>query len=198
MEEEFISGRRKARANWKRVAAKMIEKGYHVSSEECSARYRNMFSTYTRIKSNNKATGRGAVTWPYYTMFNEVYGQRGNIEPRSPLSQSMSNVENNISSRATLPHASTSQNAQEVSNESIFSHDTTCTENNNENIIFFKEKEGKQSWMQRFLLKKTEAQEKKDEEKLKIQKEIGEAMVGEMKKLNVTLALLVENINKPN
>ncbi|XP_041985568.1 uncharacterized protein LOC121737901 [Aricia agestis] len=54
---------------WKQIAPKI---GY--SPEECDKKFRNLKHTYLRLAEKKSATGK-AVTWPYFSDFEEIYGE---------------------------------------------------------------------------------------------------------------------------
>ncbi|XP_067140311.1 uncharacterized protein [Centruroides vittatus] len=102
MEEEFWKPIAKNKL-WVKVSDHLAIKGYKVSSTECDKKWRNLLSTYRRNKDKVKnKTGEGAITWPYFDLFNAAIGCRSDVTP-SPETLMSSLPEKNYSASSSTP-----------------------------------------------------------------------------------------------
>ncbi|KAF5290747.1 hypothetical protein FQR65_LT20600 [Abscondita terminalis] len=83
---EFKSSKKTNKAIWAAIAKQMNDNGYHVTGEQCDIKFRNLKKTYKRIKDNNSSTGAGAISWPYFSNFDNIFGHSHDINPQSLVS----------------------------------------------------------------------------------------------------------------
>lgn len=83
MEEEFANGRRKKCVLWRKVVEKIKEQkpDFTLNKDQVNRKFLNFLTTYKRIKSRNKESGRNATTWEFYEDFDEIYGIRHSVVP---------------------------------------------------------------------------------------------------------------------
>ncbi|XP_023211224.1 uncharacterized protein LOC111614077 [Centruroides sculpturatus] len=71
----------------------MNENNYLVTGNQCDEKWRNLKKTYKKIKDGNKQTGRGRSQWEFFSMMDEILGQRPDIEPPAIFESSSSTVQ---------------------------------------------------------------------------------------------------------
>ncbi|XP_018360007.1 PREDICTED: trihelix transcription factor GT-3a-like [Trachymyrmex cornetzi] len=71
---------------WKEVASNFHEKGYNITDEQCSTKWKNLKQKYKHVRDNNNETGRAAQTWEYFDMIDEFLHTRPEILPVSVAS----------------------------------------------------------------------------------------------------------------
>lgn len=86
--EAFKSGKKTNKSIWTNIARQMEKDGYHFVGEQCGIKFRNLKNTYKRIKDNNKQTGRGTISWPFYDRFDKIFGKSPDVNPISTASNS--------------------------------------------------------------------------------------------------------------
>ncbi|KAF5277074.1 hypothetical protein FQA39_LY06312 [Lamprigera yunnana] len=59
----------------------MAKKGYMFTGVQCDIKFRNLKKTYKRIIDNNKGTGNGAISWPYFDLFDSLFGKSADTVP---------------------------------------------------------------------------------------------------------------------
>ncbi|KAF2890801.1 hypothetical protein ILUMI_15372 [Ignelater luminosus] len=81
--EQFRNPKIKKKKLWKKIASVMEETGCIVDSAILDKKMRNMKCTFTRIKDNNKKkrTGRGAVSWEYFSRFEDIFASDKSVNP---------------------------------------------------------------------------------------------------------------------
>lgn len=77
----FKSGKKTNRSIWNGIAGHMANKGYVFTGEQCDIKFRNFKKTYKRIIDNNKGTGNGAISWPYFDLFDSLFGKSAETVP---------------------------------------------------------------------------------------------------------------------
>ncbi|XP_023223035.1 trihelix transcription factor GTL1-like [Centruroides sculpturatus] len=87
MEEEFQKSIAKNKL-WVKVSDHLAKEGYTISGTECNKKWQNLLSTYRRNKEKVKSkTGKGAITWPYFDLFNAVIGCKSDVtSPETSIS----------------------------------------------------------------------------------------------------------------
>ncbi|CAM1321053.1 Uncharacterised protein g7663 [Pycnogonum litorale] len=61
---------------WKKIAMKMTENGYVVSSVLSDKKWRNLKRTYVNIRDHNRQSGRGRKRWEYYSLMDDAIGDK--------------------------------------------------------------------------------------------------------------------------
>lgn len=58
---------------WALIAAEMEKHGHKVSGPQCLSKVSGLKRTYKAIKDNNKKSGAGTKTWPYFSVSYYIY-----------------------------------------------------------------------------------------------------------------------------
>ncbi|KAF5296042.1 hypothetical protein FQA39_LY12664 [Lamprigera yunnana] len=74
----FKSAKKTNRSIWNGIAECMAKKGYMFTGD---IKFRNLKKTYKRIIDNNKGTGNGAISWPYFDLFDSLFGKSADTVP---------------------------------------------------------------------------------------------------------------------
>ncbi|KAF5278708.1 hypothetical protein FQA39_LY18363 [Lamprigera yunnana] len=77
----FKSAKKTNRSIWNGIAECMAKKGYMFTGIQCDIKFRNLKKTYKRIIDNNKGTGNGAISWPYFDLFDSLFGKSADTVP---------------------------------------------------------------------------------------------------------------------
>lgn len=72
---------------WADIVQEFKLKKYIVTTAELDRKWRNLKKHYVLIKDNNKKTGSGKLTWPYFERFDTIYGSDASINPKTRLKQ---------------------------------------------------------------------------------------------------------------
>ncbi|KAK4885737.1 hypothetical protein RN001_002008 [Aquatica leii] len=96
--EQFKSSKKRNKTIWNLIGQSMSQKGYPFTGDNCDIKFRNLKKTYKRIKDNNNGSGRGAISWPYFKQFDELFGSSHAVLPIATAS--------NISGYITSPTTS--------------------------------------------------------------------------------------------
>ncbi|KAB0790135.1 hypothetical protein PPYR_15540 [Photinus pyralis] len=79
--EMFRSSKKTNKSIWALIAKTFCEKGMSVTGDQCDLKFRNLKKTYKRIKDSNSKTGRGTYSWPYFTIFEEMFATDADVNP---------------------------------------------------------------------------------------------------------------------
>ncbi|KAF5281985.1 hypothetical protein FQA39_LY00509 [Lamprigera yunnana] len=77
----FKSAKKTNRSIWNGIAECMAKKGHMFTGVQCDIKFRNLKETYKRIIDNNKGTGNGAISWPYFDLFDSLFGKSADTVP---------------------------------------------------------------------------------------------------------------------
>ncbi|XP_048878216.1 uncharacterized protein LOC125747263 [Brienomyrus brachyistius] len=64
-------------AFYKRVYKDMLQRDHKCSAEQIRKKITNMLATYKRVKDRCQTTGEASISWDYYTIMDEIFGQSG-------------------------------------------------------------------------------------------------------------------------
>lgn len=67
-QDDFTSGKMSHKKIWALIAAEMVKHGHNVTGPQCLSKYSGLKRTYKSIKDNNKQSGAGTKTWPYFSV----------------------------------------------------------------------------------------------------------------------------------
>lgn len=67
-QDDFTSGKMSHKKIWALIAAEMVKHGHNVTGPQCLPKYSGLKRTYKSIKDNNKQSGAGTKTWPYFSV----------------------------------------------------------------------------------------------------------------------------------
>lgn len=85
---KFTSPRMKKKAVWEILAVAMRSQGYHVSGPQCDSKRKGMLRVYKEAFANNKKSGSGRATCPYFTVLDDLLCKYPNIVPLATASSS--------------------------------------------------------------------------------------------------------------
>ncbi|XP_024884071.1 uncharacterized protein LOC112462501 [Temnothorax curvispinosus] len=71
---------------WKKIANKFIERGYNVTEEQCSVKWKNLKRRYKNVRDLNNQTGGATESWEYYDLIDAFINAKPEIAPVSVAS----------------------------------------------------------------------------------------------------------------
>lgn len=71
---------------WKKIANIFNKKGYLITDEQCSTKWKNLKQKYKAMKDKKKKTGQGKKSWEYYDTIDSFFNISPEIEPSSVAS----------------------------------------------------------------------------------------------------------------
>ncbi|XP_067118357.1 uncharacterized protein [Centruroides vittatus] len=78
---------------WSLISKTLQENNYLVTGNQCDEKWRNLKKTYRKIKDGNKQTGRGRSQWEFFSIMDEILGQRPDIKPPATFESSSSTLQ---------------------------------------------------------------------------------------------------------
>lgn len=71
--DKILSVERCRKRKYGLIAAEMGKHGHKVSGPQCLSKFSGLKRTYKAIKDNNKKSGAGPKTWPYFSVSYYIY-----------------------------------------------------------------------------------------------------------------------------
>lgn len=68
---------------WKSIASNFHKRGYNITDEQCSTKWKNLKQKYKHVRDINNETGQSPETWEYFDMIDEFLNTRPEILPVS-------------------------------------------------------------------------------------------------------------------
>lgn len=105
---------------WKEIASNLKKRGYNVTDEHCSIKWKNLKQKYKSVRDANNETGTATTTWIYFNLINELMK---NTPEATPLSL----ASNTRGFRLHKKTVCTRENSDSNENETVVSstsHDT--------------------------------------------------------------------------
>ncbi|XP_077256549.1 uncharacterized protein LOC143894264 [Temnothorax americanus] len=73
---------------WKCIASSFHRRGYNITDEQCSTKWKNLKQKYRHVRDMNNETGRARETWEYFDIIDEFLNTRPEVSPLSIASSS--------------------------------------------------------------------------------------------------------------
>lgn len=73
---KFRNPKIKKKNLWREMAEKL-----HLSEEACNKKFRNLKGTFIKLLKKKKKSGREAVTWKFFNIFEEIFENDQNVNP---------------------------------------------------------------------------------------------------------------------
>ncbi|XP_030749433.1 uncharacterized protein LOC115877420 [Sitophilus oryzae] len=73
----------------KSIYAEISKHFSRFTTEQVESKIKNLKKSYKSILDNNSKTGRGKITWPYFTSMNEIFGRDPENSPMSIASNTL-------------------------------------------------------------------------------------------------------------
>ncbi|KAF5302052.1 hypothetical protein FQR65_LT19135 [Abscondita terminalis] len=86
--DKFQSAKFSNKSVWKIIATAMSKESYSLTSEQVENKFKNLKKTYKKIIDNNKQTGRGTISWPYFDLMDAIFGSKPEVTPLRLVSSS--------------------------------------------------------------------------------------------------------------
>lgn len=99
---KFTSPRMKKKAVWEILAVAMRSQGYHVSGPQCDSKRKGMLRVYKEAFANNKKSGSGRATCPYFTVLDDLLCKYPNIVPLATASSTAGYQKKSYAEQSTL------------------------------------------------------------------------------------------------
>ncbi|GAB1860763.1 Myb/SANT-like DNA-binding domain-containing protein [Camponotus japonicus] len=71
---------------WALIAAEMVKHGHNVTGPQCLSKFSGLKRTYKSIKDNNKQSGAGTKTWPYFSHMDNLLHSKPYMSPLTTVS----------------------------------------------------------------------------------------------------------------
>ncbi|KAM0734078.1 hypothetical protein ACS0PU_012443 [Formica fusca] len=68
---------------WKSIASNFHKRGYNITDEQCSTKWKNLKQNYKHVRDINNETGRAPETWEYFDITDEFLNTRPEVSPVS-------------------------------------------------------------------------------------------------------------------
>lgn len=83
---KFVNSKYNHTVLWNSIQRKMKEKGYKVSSIQCSNKWKSLKREYTSVIDHNNCTGVEPKTCRFMDEFNQLYGDNPKTKPKVTIS----------------------------------------------------------------------------------------------------------------
>ncbi|XP_064469760.1 uncharacterized protein LOC135384488 [Ornithodoros turicata] len=88
-EEEERSGTMKfTKAFWSKASGLLAEKGYTLTSTQCSDKWKNLKKTYKTVADSKNKSVNGSQKWEYWSIMHDILGKKPEIQPPALASTS--------------------------------------------------------------------------------------------------------------
>jgi len=87
---------------WTKVAEKLnssFSNHAPISANKCDSKWRNLWVTYKANMKKSHLSGRDNVTWEYYNVLDEQFGNKPNVRPPPSTLISISTLDSSYTSR---------------------------------------------------------------------------------------------------
>ncbi|KAK9688388.1 Myb/SANT-like DNA-binding domain [Popillia japonica] len=115
----FNSPKKTNKSVWLSVAKNINERGYTFTGDQCDLKFRNLKKTYKRIVDSNGKTGRDAINWPYFSVFNDIFGTDADVTPTCLVSNT-SGITYTVSNDAETSSAESSRPSSRAEASAFF------------------------------------------------------------------------------
>lgn len=108
---QFRDPKVKKKNLWLDIAKEMAKYGYSIDADNLDKKMRNMRSTYSKILDNNRTkttTGRGRISWQYFSRFEQIFATDKCIKPTRIVGSMVypNDVDNSSESHASVESVS--------------------------------------------------------------------------------------------
>lgn len=73
---------------WKDISSNFYKKGYDITDDQCSTKWKNLKQKYKQVRDNNNGTGRATDRWVYFDAIDDFLNTRPEVLPLSIASSS--------------------------------------------------------------------------------------------------------------
>lgn len=67
----------------KEIASNLKKRGYNVTDEQCSVKWKNLKQKYKSVRDANNETGRATTVWDYFDLIDELMKNTPEVTPLS-------------------------------------------------------------------------------------------------------------------
>ncbi|KAK9876213.1 hypothetical protein WA026_012514, partial [Henosepilachna vigintioctopunctata] len=108
-QNDFNSGRISKKKLWLDISAELKSHGHNITGPQCLSKFSGMKKTYKKNKDHNNKSGNFAKHWPYFTLMDDLMGDKPSITPVAVCSST--------GKKRTLSESSCGSSSTDLDNE---------------------------------------------------------------------------------